>query len=170
MKSLAGHGRKPTRLRQQAIAALITQPTVELAARACNVSYSTLNRWLKDEQFTAEIAEARNQVLTAAIDKLKAASYDSVVFLQAVVNSSNAIEANRVNAAKFLVELALRVGAMEQLEQRIRELERMNNALPEDTGAAFTTLEGNNEQESGDSAGSGWASSAFEISLSQSTD
>jgi hypothetical protein len=124
---MSGHGRKPTRLREQSIVALITQPTVELAARQAGVSYSTLNRWIRDEQFAAEVKAARNELLQSAIDRLKSSALEGVNVLIAIASNVASSESARVAAAKALIDYALRVAAIEDLAARIEDLERKAN-------------------------------------------
>jgi hypothetical protein len=132
---MSGHGRKPTRLREQSIAALITQPTVELAARQAGGSYSTLNRWIRDEQFAAEVKAARNELLQSAIDRLKSTALQAVGTLIEIANNPASSETARVTAAKALIDYALRVGAIEDLAERIEALERETaNERFEDAG------------------------------------
>ena len=48
-----GHGEKLTRKQEQAVAALLEQPTVLRAATVAGVSERTLRLWLKDPGFKA---------------------------------------------------------------------------------------------------------------------
>lgn len=163
---MSGNGTKQTRLRQQAIAALITQPTVEIAAKHSGVSYSTLNRWLKDKQFAAEVAAARNELLNGAIQRLKAAAFNAVGVLVEVSDNPASSDMARVSASKTLIELALRVGTIEALERRIDELERNANGGIEDAATAGRTIEGNDEQKRSDTDDGGReANSDWQITL-----
>ena len=46
---MKGHGEKFTRQKEAAIIGLLTQPTLDDAAKFANVSSVTLWRWLKDQ-------------------------------------------------------------------------------------------------------------------------
>ena len=54
-----GHGEKLTRKQEQAVAALLEQPTVLRAATAAGVSERTLRLWLKDPGFKAAYPGSR---------------------------------------------------------------------------------------------------------------
>ena len=47
-----------TRKQEQAIAALLTETTIEAAATVCGVSLRTLKRWLADDGFQREYRAA----------------------------------------------------------------------------------------------------------------
>lgn len=123
---MAGLG-KTQRLRQTALAALVTQPSVALASAQCGVSPRSLARWIKEPQFAAELAAARNEVLDAALERLKTAAFNAVGTLIEVAASPAASDMARVSSSKALIELALRVGSIQQLTERVEQLERDAN-------------------------------------------
>lgn len=63
---MTGQGEKLSRKRDQAIAALLTQPTISEAAKAIGVGEKTLRRWLKVPEFMAAYNAARHEVLADA--------------------------------------------------------------------------------------------------------
>src|SRR5260370_41508656 len=56
---MAGHGEKFGRKKEDAIAALLSQPSVEQAARVAGVGTRTLVRWLQVPEFKAAYHKAR---------------------------------------------------------------------------------------------------------------
>lgn len=142
---MAGLGIKQ-RLRQQAIAALITTPSVALAAKQSGVSQRSLARWMDDPQFAAEVQAARNELLSSAMERLKTAAYEAVGTLIEIAANSASSDMARVSASKTLIELALRVGVIERLEERVSELERGGNE-PESLTTAGRTIDGNDAKE-----------------------
>ena len=59
-KPRAGHGAKPAAVREQAIVALLSEPSIGKAAAACGIGEKTLRRWLTDDAaFKAEFEAAR---------------------------------------------------------------------------------------------------------------
>ena len=58
-KSIAGggHGEKYSRKSQEAIAALLSEPSIEAAARKVGISASTLRRWMKEPDFQQRYRE-----------------------------------------------------------------------------------------------------------------
>ena len=69
-KRSAGHGSKLTRQKEQAILALLTNRSIEEAARAAQIGSATLMRWLKQEDFNSEYREARRAAFLQAIARL----------------------------------------------------------------------------------------------------
>jgi hypothetical protein len=58
---------------QRALAALLANPEPSKAARASKIARRTLYTWMRDPAFKAELDRMREEALTAALDKLKAA-------------------------------------------------------------------------------------------------
>jgi hypothetical protein len=114
----------------QALSALLTEATVEAAAGKAQVSQRTLYRWLSDPIFTGAYREARRKAVGQAIARLQHASADAVTALRSVMNDAEAPAPARVNAAKAVLELAVRVVELEDLETRVQELERAVIILP----------------------------------------
>lgn len=115
-----GHGSKE-RLREAAVAALLSHPTHEAAAKAAGVSESTLARWLREPTFAAAVREARRRALEQALGTLSAATAEAVETLRACLGAEG--EAVRLRAAVAVLEHALRGAEVADLEQRIAALE-----------------------------------------------
>ncbi|HET8998938.1 MAG TPA: RNB domain-containing ribonuclease [bacterium] len=79
---MKGHGEKLTRKQEQAIAALLAEPTLGSAARRCGVSETTLWRWLQDEEFQAAYKNARRSAVDAATTCLQQAATEAVACLR----------------------------------------------------------------------------------------
>ena len=67
---MTGHGAKFGRKKEDAIVALLTQRTIEEAARAVNVSTKTLLRWQKEPGFDAAYRAAKRAAFNQAIARL----------------------------------------------------------------------------------------------------
>ena len=68
---MTGHGAKFGRKQEEAIAALLSNRTIEEAARACNVAYKTLRRWLDNPEFQKRYREARHHAVQQALARLQ---------------------------------------------------------------------------------------------------
>jgi hypothetical protein len=68
---MTGHGEKLSRKREQAIAALLTQPTIAAAAKMAGIGERTLRRWLKLPEFASAYDAARREVVVAASEEMK---------------------------------------------------------------------------------------------------
>lgn len=129
---MKGHGEKLSRKQEQAIAALLTYPTIEQAAKAVGVGETTLWRWLQDEDFQELYRQAKREVVSQAITRLQQASCEAVEALREIINNAEAPAHARVSAAKAVLEAAQKGVENEDLAQRIKALER---ALLKERGA-----------------------------------
>src|SRR5258708_7357933 len=82
---MTGHGEKFGREKEEAIAALLTQPSVEHAARSIGVSTRTLLRWLKVPEFQTAYRQARRAAFSQSVARLQQASGAAVSTLLKVM-------------------------------------------------------------------------------------
>ena len=76
-------GRHRHRTQQdRAILALLTEPTVEAAARVADVAPATIWRWSQQADFRAKLRDARRAVVEGAIGRLQQAATEAVSTLQ----------------------------------------------------------------------------------------
>jgi hypothetical protein len=116
-----GHGNKLDRLQEQAIACLLTEPTVQAAADKAGVGVATLGRWLQSRAFRAAYHAARRQVLAGTVQALVLASTDAVAVLAAELKGAKA--GDRIRAAEKILGLALRAESLVNLDDRLSALE-----------------------------------------------
>src|SRR4051794_18438474 len=122
-----GHGEKMTRKQEQAIAALLTQPTVEKAAEAAGVSANSLKNWLKDQQFIAAYRAARRQIVERAVGQLQAATRRAVATLRKNLKAPR--ESDQIRAAALILEHSARGVELWDLAQEVAELRRQLEGL-----------------------------------------
>ena len=60
---MKGHGEKRSRKTEQFIAALLTEPTVEAAAKKAGIGDVTAWRWMNDRAFADQYREARREAM-----------------------------------------------------------------------------------------------------------
>ncbi len=114
---------KLTAKQTRTIEALLVCESIETAAKKANIAKSTLYRWFKDEIFQSEFRKAKFKLLYDAITALQRASTTAVnVICEVMVNKENSASV-RVNAARITLEHAIKGSELEDLEQRITELE-----------------------------------------------
>ena len=122
---MKGHGEKLTRKEEQAIAALIAEPTLEKAASRAGVSASTIYRWLQKEEFQKAYQTQRREVVNHAVTQLQRATTVAVYTLVAVMRDEGAPASARVSAARAVLEMAVEGIKRDDTERRIAELERI---------------------------------------------
>ena len=120
---MSGHGDKLSRKQEQAIVALIAQPTIPAAAAVAGVSDATLWRWLQRPDFIRAYREARRQVVEQALGEVQAATTDAVRTLREVMTDPVSPASSRVAAARAVLDTALRAVELMDLETRIADLE-----------------------------------------------
>ena len=115
---------KFSRKHEQAISALLTQPTLAEVATTVGVGEATLRRWLQQESFQAAYRQARREAVGQAIARLQQVTTVAVNTLEAILINPTARESAKVTAARTVLELALRTVELEDLEARIAALEQ----------------------------------------------
>ncbi len=97
------------------MSALLSAPTLEKAALACNQSESTLLRYLKGDDFKAAYRTARREVVSLAVAGLQRASGGAVAVLVEVAEDKEAPSTFRVSAARAVLDPAMRTMETENL-------------------------------------------------------
>jgi hypothetical protein len=124
-----GHGSKGRR-QEQAIAGLLSEATVEQAARKAGVGYRTLKGWLGQDQFQRAYRDARRALLEHATGLLADGLTAAVVRLRHL--SENAASENvQLGATRAVLELTLKVREQLELDERLRAVEARLAALGE---------------------------------------
>ncbi|MGA2588677.1 MAG: hypothetical protein ABSH32_02065 [Bryobacteraceae bacterium] len=82
---MAASGSKITRKQEEAIAAPLTQRSVEEAARVAKVGVRTLYRWLKEPAFDAAYRKARRDSFGQTIARLQQGSPAAAALLLKIV-------------------------------------------------------------------------------------
>ena len=124
-----GHGSKLVRKKAEAIAALLSQPNVEEAARVAGISAQTLYRWMKMPEFEAAYSEARQALVRQAVGRLQQAAGAAVTTLLRVICDSGASRTARLKAADRVLSHTKITGGMEAIGLRLRAVKRTREAL-----------------------------------------
>jgi len=119
---IAGHGEKRTRREEAAIAALLTEPTIALAAAKAGIGEATILRWLREPSFGAQYRAARRTVVESAIGRLQQATSDAVAALSR--NLQCGVPASEIAAAKAIIDFAVKGLELVDLAERVEQLEQ----------------------------------------------
>jgi hypothetical protein len=111
------------RKKEEVIVALLSQRSVEDAARLTNTPPRTLYRWLKEPEFNAAYREARRAAFSQSVARLQQMSAAAVSTLGKIMVDANAPAASRVRAAHSVLEQAAKAIEIEDLEARLAALE-----------------------------------------------
>jgi hypothetical protein len=121
---MVGHGSKFTRKKEEAIAALLSQRSIEEAARVANVGTNTLLRWLKIPEFLTAYRDARRTVVLQANARLQHATSAAASTLMKTMVDPNAPASCRLRAAESILTHAAKAIEIEDIEARVADLER----------------------------------------------
>ncbi len=113
-----------TSKQQKALAALIRFPTVEAAAAAAGVGYSTVRRWIKeDEQFRRGYQEELAELIADAAAQAKQNISPALSTLREIMEDNAFPVAARVSAARSLLDYGLRLTEIMDIIPRLEALE-----------------------------------------------
>jgi hypothetical protein len=122
-KNGAGHGAKTAAVREQAIVALLSEPTIGEAAARCGIGDRTLQRWLTDDAaFQAEYEAARHVTLQAAISWIPALTVRAVDTLAALLGDKEP-PAVRLGAARTAADIGLHQYDAETILRKLDAIE-----------------------------------------------
>jgi transposase-like protein len=131
---VVGHGQKLARKQEAAIAALLSQRTVEDAARVAGIGTRTLFRWLELSEFREAYLQARRQAFGQATARLQQATGAAVSVLLSLMLDGKAPAASRVRAAHNVLDMAAKALELEDIEMRLRHLEEAQGEKSSSTG------------------------------------
>src|ERR1700736_2279121 len=118
---MTGHGEKLSRKRESAIAALLTEPTIERAAARAEISTRTLKNWLALPDFQKAYQAARMRAFDHALARLQQSAGAAVDALGDLLMAGN--DAIRLGAARSILELGVRLKESLEVEARLAALE-----------------------------------------------
>src|SRR5215207_10360293 len=125
----AGHGSKRAQREEAAIVGLLSEPTIDAAARKVGIGETTLLRWMAEPEFKARLRAARRSVVEGAIGRLQQAATQAVDALTR--NLTCGIPAVEVGAAKSVLDQALKAIELVDLAERVEALEEAAEAAAE---------------------------------------
>jgi hypothetical protein len=130
---MAGHGTKLDRKREPAIAALLSEPTVEAAAKKAKVGYRTLKLWLRDPGFLADYRAGRRQVVEGAVARLQRLATEAADTLGR--NLTCGKPGDEVRAAVAVLDQAFRGAELLDLAGQLAELRQAVEKQNQSQGA-----------------------------------
>jgi hypothetical protein len=120
---LKGHGSKFNRKMEQAVAALLTQPNIDTAARSVGISPNTLLNWMKVPEFDAAYRAAKRAAYGQAIARLQQAMPLAVQTMLKVLVDPATPASVRVRAAEVIANHSHKAIEIEDVEARVTALE-----------------------------------------------
>jgi hypothetical protein len=121
---VVGHGSKFGRKKEDAIAALLSQRTIEDAARVARIGTNTLLRWLQVPEFRAAYLKARRESVHQAVARIQQATGVAGTIILKLMTDPNVPAAVRLRAAESVFDHAIKGIELEDIEARLVALER----------------------------------------------
>ena len=109
--------------REIVLAALVTGNTIKGAAKITGVNEKTIRRWLSDPDFSGEIAQARADVTKDIIHGLIAKAETAISTLDSIMTAEKVSAHAKVQAARCILEFAMRAIETTEIIERIEKLE-----------------------------------------------
>lgn len=112
-----------TPAQEQALAALLKEPTITLAARSSGISESNIYRWLKEPLFKSAYREARREALSHSIGLIQQCVPHAVQCLMNLVKDPSCPHATKATASGMLIKFGRESIEMDELVERVEALE-----------------------------------------------
>ena len=123
--ALKGHGTKFGRKMEQAVAALLTQPNMETAAKSIGISTTTLMSWMKQPEFQVVYRDAKRAAYSQAMARLQQAVPFAVQTMIKLIADPATPASVRARVADSVVNHASKAIEIEDVEARVSELEKV---------------------------------------------
>jgi hypothetical protein len=112
------------RQKEEAIVALLSQRSVDDAARSVKITPRTLYRWMKEPEFDAAYRAAQRASFGQSVARLQQASGAAVTTLLKVMVDPSAPASTKVRAADSVLNHTAKAIELNDIEGRLSELER----------------------------------------------
>ena len=113
---------------EEAITALLAEPTVAKAAIACGVGERTIHRWLDEPAFSRAYRNARRQAFSHAVSLTQRYAPLAIQTLAKIMADPEAPFPSRVSAATALLKVGRESLELDDLAVRIEALEAAQKA------------------------------------------
>lgn len=94
--------------KQKALAALMSSPTKDAAAKKAGISTKTMTRYLQDDEFSAAYKKAAADLVDSATKQMQQSLASAVARLRIIVSSNQEATTNQIAAARTLLEYSLK--------------------------------------------------------------
>lgn len=110
---------------EQLAVALMEHSSIEAAGKACGLSRPTTFRRLKDPQFLAVLRDVRERTAAASLAKLHRLVGKALGVIEGALDDTSAPQP-RIAAALKLLDVALRLVELDNIEGRVARLEQQD--------------------------------------------
>lgn len=115
----------------KALAALLTQPTKEKAAKAAGIGLTTLKTYLSDPDFLTEYEKALGGLIEDAATQARQVLSPALSCLKEIIADDGQRADIRIQACRAALEYGLRIVEAQDFERRLRALEQSGGDMIE---------------------------------------
>jgi len=116
--------------KERALAALLQGLSVRTVAESIKVSERTLYRWLAESGFRREFYARRREQLLQGLGSVQTLAPTAAEALKTIVSDPQSSAASRVSAARSILQFACQSLELDDLEERLAELEQFREESP----------------------------------------
>jgi hypothetical protein len=124
---MANQAQKLTTRQRKAIAALVSCKDQRAAAEAAGIGYRTINRYLADDYFLAELHKAEAEIIGAAVRSLITDMPKNIEVMREIRDKQHAPLSVRLRAAQLIDQSLLKWREALDIEERLLALEQAVN-------------------------------------------
>jgi transposase-like protein len=121
---MKGHGSKSSRQRDEAVLALLSQRSIEEAARVAGIAPNTLRRWMKQPEFDAAYREAKREMFSQSLARLQNASPAAASTIIKLTLDPSTPAATKLRAAESILDRAAKAIETEDIQARLTAMEQ----------------------------------------------
>jgi len=115
-----------TRKQLKAIPVIISSKTITEGVRQAGISKTIFYEWIKNDTFKNEFISRQNDIIETALKELKGLASEAIEKLGTLLRES-VNENIKLKAIALIIEHTIKMKEIENIEERLRELERRLN-------------------------------------------
>lgn len=123
---ISGHGAKFTQKLDAAIVALMSESSIEAAAKAAGIGVNTLYRWMKDKVFQEKYRETKTAAFSQSVGRLQQVSGRAIKILLEVMEDKKQPAGLRLRAADIILGYA---SGAEGISARAEHVGKINKRI-----------------------------------------
>ena len=109
--------------KEQALAALLTCPTIREAARKCGIAERTINGYIReDTEFRRAYEEHRQAIVREASERMTNHLTVAIDTLTEIMTDKETNAATRVSAARILIEQGMKLVEVTDVLQQLQDI------------------------------------------------
>lgn len=109
--------------KRKAIEALLITPNKKEAAKVAGISYSTIRRYLSDDEFIIAYSKALTEMVEDASNQAKQSMSSALTTLRNIVEDEEEATGNRIMAARTILEYGLKLSELTDVMSKVQSID-----------------------------------------------